>query len=490
MSGSLVVVRRGRTWQSACMKWTGRADEAAALGLLLDRTYAEAATAAARPRLLDREFLIGQFDLWDNFLLPALAAGTAPLWTRRPAARAVWHRLGVAAQTGHRRWMADHLDGLGLDPAALLGPDRAPHQPFRSGDGRVTPVPRPLTAESADLIGDDYDLTGGKVAGARMQVHGAGLIGGFLKLSAGARSCTSEQTPEAELHFRFDEATSFVLAHAEPGTVRTTGPPTFKISDHESALDVPATGTDLRWTGSGITWWPEDAWWEQSATARAAGEGTRDDEPAGPDHTARGTDILGVLQLQIMRHLRRMRHAHLLRRIDLAAAGALCEGLNESLCQVQPTALRARWAARRLRTMLATEDPGSQALLRQISRTMPLDLPAQPAPAAPAPVRITVGTAARLLNDLDFTGGRLRFVDVTTDRTVIHLDARRAGRETIVVIVLTEPVGCAPLTVTPDGLTLTGRPVLEATADDIALTIALPSGDWTVRAAAGSWYVD
>ena len=454
------------------MMWTGRADEAAALGLLLDRTYAGAATAAARPRLLDREFLIGQFDLWDDHLLPALAAGTAPLWTRRSAARAVWHRLGSAAGTDHRRWMADHLDDLGLDPAALLGPERTE---FRSAEGRLIPVPRPLTEESVDLIHTGHDWTGGTIVGARMQVHGAGLIAGFLKLSPGAGT---------EVHFHFDEAASLVFPHAEPAPVRLTGPPTFKISGHESALDVPATGTELRWTGHDLTWHPQDAQEDQPSTAHA-------EDPAGPDLAARGAGILGLLQLQIVRHLRTMRYAHLLRRTDLAAAGTLCEGLNARLCQIQPTALRARWAARRLHTMLATEDPGSRALLRRVSRTVPLDLPERPAlAAAPAPARITVGTAARLLNDLDFTGGRLRFVDVTAGRTVIHLDARHAGRETIVVIVLTEPVGCAPLTVTPDGLTLTGHPVLEATADDIALTIPLPPGEWTARAAAGSWYVD
>jgi hypothetical protein len=93
------------------MIWTGRTDEARALGLLLDRTYADAAAAAEHPRLLDREFLSGQFDLWDNHLLPAMHAGTAPPWTRRAAARLVWQRLGFVAGPDHRRWMADHLDG-------------------------------------------------------------------------------------------------------------------------------------------------------------------------------------------------------------------------------------------------------------------------------------------------------------------------------------------------------------------------------------------
>src|SRR5689334_18203471 len=151
------------------MMWTGRADEAGALGLLLDRTYADVAAAAARPRSLDREFLIGQFDLWDNHLLPAVAAGTAPPWTRRSAARAVWRRLGFAAGDEHRQWMADHLDALGHDPVALLGPERD-SRPSRSQDGRLIPVPQPLTAEAAELIRADYDLTGGTLVGARIDV--------------------------------------------------------------------------------------------------------------------------------------------------------------------------------------------------------------------------------------------------------------------------------------------------------------------------------
>jgi len=123
-------------------------------------------------------------------------------------------------------------------------------------------------------------------------------------------------------------------------------------------------------------------------------------------------------------------------------------------------------------------------------------VPELPRAAPPVPARITVGTAGRLLGEVDFTGARLRLVDLAADRpgradeTVIHLDARRGGRDTIVVIVLTEPLGRAPLTVAPGRLTLTRRPTLAATADDIALTIPLPDGDWTVRAAAGSWYVD
>src|SRR4051794_33233992 len=140
--GCRFVVSGCRTWQSACMIWTGRADEAAALGLLLDRTHAEVAAAAERPRLMDREFLIGQFDLWDNHLLPAVAAGTAPVWTRRSAARAVWRGLGFAAGADHRRWMAGHLDGLGLDPGALLGPDRPASMSLdATGPGRGDGLP-------------------------------------------------------------------------------------------------------------------------------------------------------------------------------------------------------------------------------------------------------------------------------------------------------------------------------------------------------------
>jgi hypothetical protein len=327
------------------MIWTGRADEAVALGLLLDRTWADAAFAAAHPRLLDREFLVGQFDLWADQLLPAVHAGTAPPWTRRSAARAVWHRLGAAAGAGHRRWMAGHLDGLGLDPGALLGTEETGQPPGSGG----------------------YDS-------------------GSL-----------------------------------PG----------------------------------------------------------------------GVGLLATLQLMIMARLGLMRSADRLRRWELAAAASLCGGLNAELFRVRPAVLRTRWADRRLGTILATGDARAYALLRQVARPGLLEVPERPgAVAPPGPVRITVGSARRLLDELDFTGARLRFVDVAAHRTVVHLDVRRGDRETIVVAVLTELLDPAPVTVPPDGLALTGRPTLEATADDICLTLPLPGGDWNPRATAGSWYVD
>lgn len=459
------------------MIWTGRADEAAALGLLLDRTYADAAQAAAQPRLLDREFLIGQFDLWDNHLLPAVAAGTAPLWARRSAARAVWLSLGFFAGDEHRRWMSEHLGGLGLDPAQLLGPERQARKPFRSDDGRLIAVTQPLTAESAKAIRADYDLTGGAVTGARLDVDRAGRISGFLKLIAGSRTYTDAVASPAGLHFRFGAATSFTLVHG-------------KVTPTESAVteDQISLGEDLRLTADELTWCPDDDLWADSSAAEVTPEGVRETAPALDLRSNGSADRLGVLQHMIMIQLRMMRHAHLLRRRELAAAGTLCGGLNQELFRVRPAALRSRWAARRMHTVLATEDGPARTLLAHVGRRMSLDVPG--ATKAPAPVRITVGTAERLLSELDFTGARLRFVDVEGDRTVVHLDARRDGRDTIVVVVLTEPVGRAPLTVTPDGLTLTRPPTLEATADDISLTVPLPGGDWTPRAAAGSWYVD
>jgi hypothetical protein len=486
------------------MIWSGRVDEAGALGLLLDRTYAEVAAAAQRPRLLDREFLIGQFDLWDNHLLPAVAAGTAPVWNRRSLARAVWRRLGFVAGGDHRRWMTDHLDSLDFDPGALLGPERDDHLPFRSEDGRLVAVPQPVTAESAELIRADYDFSGGTVVGARMDAHDSGRLSGFLKLSAenessvgtlppgdqlptGGRRYSATTAPPPELHLCFDEATSLSFPHAARGSVRPDGQPALSATQDLISL---SWGADVRLATTDLTWYPQDALWAESAAARATAEGTYERAPELPDASSRGADVLGVVQLMIMWQLRMMRHAGLLRRWELAAAGALCGGLNAQLFQVRPAALRARWAARRWQAMLATEDSRSRALLRHVGSHLPVDLPDLPGPRPPAPVRITVGTAAQLIDGLDFTDGRLRFVDVTPDETVIHLDARRGGRDTIVVIVLTEPLGRAPLTVSPDGLTLTGRPALEATADDIALTIPLPGGDWTVRAAAGSWYVD
>jgi len=475
------------------MIWTGRADEAAALGLLLDRTYADAAAAAEHPRLLDREFLIGQFDLWDNHLLPAVAAGTGSLWTRRAAARAVWRRLGFVAGADHRAWMADHLDGLGFDPGTLLGSAWDGDRPFRSQDGRLRPATQPLTSESAALIRADYDLAGGGVEGARMDLSGQdpARIHGFLKLSAGRRYPAATGRPP-ELHFRFDTATVFGFPHAEPGSVRLSGQPAVVVTPDGVSLDVPASGMDLRLTARGVTWYPEDDLWHESAAARSTDAGVHETAPVLPQHRspAGPVDTLQTLQLLIMTQLRMMRNAWLLRRWELAAAGSLCRGINAELFRVRPEALRSRTAARRLRAMAETDDGLSRAFLRRVGRKMSLDVPEVPGAVPPAPVRITVGTAGPLLDALDFTAGRLRFVDVVADRTVIHLDARRAGRDTIVILVLDEPRGCAPLTVTPDGLALARRPTLTATADDITLTIPLPGGDWTAQAAAGSCYVD
>ncbi|MGW4944680.1 hypothetical protein ACWEOZ_24165 [Actinoplanes sp. NPDC004185] len=483
------------------MMWTGRADEAAALGLLLDRTYADVAAAAERPRSLDREFLIGQFDLWDNHLLPAVAAGTAPPWTRRSAARAVWRRLGFAAGDEHRRWMADHLDGLGHDPVVLLGPERD-HRPSPSQEGRLTPVSQPLTAEAAEVIRADYDLNGGTLAGARIDVRGRDLqrISGAFELAAGSRrypadgpvapTLPADSPVSPALHFHVGELTSAVIPH---GPVRLGGQPTVVTTSEEVSLDVPASGTALRFAGRDFRWCPADPHRSEPAAARASMEGVRENAPELPELAARGADVLGILQLSIMGQLRRMRYAGLLRRWELGAAGTLCGGLNAQLFRVTPTALRARWAARQVRMMLETEDNQARALLRIVGRHLPLDVPELPGAAVPAaPSRITVGTAGRLPAGLDFTGGRLRFVDVTagSGETVIHLDARRGDRDTILVIVLSEPLDCTPLSITPDGLTLTGRPVLDVTADDVTLTIPLPGGDWTVRAAAGSWYDD
>ncbi|RSM70537.1 hypothetical protein DMB66_08615 [Actinoplanes sp. ATCC 53533] len=476
------------------MIWTGRADEAAALGLLLDRTYADAAAAAEHPRLLDREFLIGQFDLWDDHLLPAVAAGSASLRTRRATARAVWRRLGFVAGADHRAWMADHLDGLGLDPGALLGPAWHDRRPFRSQDGRLLPAAQPLTGASTALINADYDLAGGGVEGARMELSGPDLsrIGGFLKLSAGGRRYPAAAGAPPELHFRFGTATTFGFPHAERGSVRLSGPPSVEMTPDGVSLGVPASPMDLRLAARGVTWYPLDDLWHESAAARDADAGAYESGPELPEHRspAGPAGTLQVLQFLIMRQLRMMRYAGQLRRWELAAAGSLCRGINAELFRVRPAALRSRTAARRLRSMMETDDGLSRAFLRRTGREMRLDVPGVPGAVPPTPVRITVGTAGRLLDALDFTAGRLRLVDVVADRTVIHLDACHAGRDTIVILVLDEPQGCAPLTVTPDGLALARRPVLAATADDISLTIPLPGGDWTARAAAGSCYVD
>lgn len=65
-------------------------NELTALGLLLDRTYAETAEAGRDPHHTDRAFLTGQVNLWIAHLRPAVTAAAAPRRSRRSAARTVW----------------------------------------------------------------------------------------------------------------------------------------------------------------------------------------------------------------------------------------------------------------------------------------------------------------------------------------------------------------------------------------------------------------
>ncbi|HEY0696311.1 MAG TPA: hypothetical protein VGD43_00700, partial [Micromonospora sp.] len=148
------------------MSRKGKPDEVAALGLLLDRTYEEVAAAARQPRLLDRERLIGWFDLWDNHLMPAVAAAARP-YTGRRSARSVWRSIGWWGAPTHRESVAAHLDSLGLDPEALLGPERPPLGPYLNHAGKLRPVEQPLSTELAELIAADYDLVGGNVEHAQ-----------------------------------------------------------------------------------------------------------------------------------------------------------------------------------------------------------------------------------------------------------------------------------------------------------------------------------
>ncbi|GID97137.1 hypothetical protein ACFQFC_30995 [Amorphoplanes digitatis] len=325
------------------MIWKGRPGEVAALGLLLDRTYAEVAAAGAHPHRLDRPALLGQFELWDTHLLPAVAAAGAPVRERSRAARAVWHGLGAHARPELAGWLRAHLTGLGLEPGPLLDP-------------------------------------------------------------AG-----------------------------------TAGP------------------------------------------------------PPGPVRGRVGT--LAVLQTRILERLGEMRDLARLRRWELAAAGAVCAGLGTETMHIAGgfggTAHRERSADRRLRTLVEGSDGPARAFLRTVAAGLDdLDVPEAAGEATPAPERITVGTAGRLLDGLDFTGARIRAVD-GADPAIVQLDLRRADqdREAIGVIVLNVPRFPA-LDVPPDGLALTGRPRLTASADDIELAIPLAGGDWTVSAAAGTWYAD
>jgi hypothetical protein len=459
------------------MIWTGRADEVAALGLLLDRTFAEASAAAAHPRLLDREFLIGQFELWNRHLLPAYAAAAAPLHTRRPAARAVWRCLGYAAEPGHRRWMREHLDALGLDPDQLLGEESPAALPVPDDAGRLGPVRRPLTREVADLLLADYDLADGELTGVRLEldVTDPTRLHGHLEHTAGRRYPVPEPTGlPAALMFHYPRAESFEYDLA------ATGPPAITSQDGLTSVAV----SPVRMAGRDLTFCPADGTWHESLAGRMAVAGVPREAPPLPSLAAPPPgplEVLASLQLSVVRTMQKMRHADGLRRWELAVAGRMFAELGAELFWIRPAALRARSALRRLQAIRETADARERGFLRRLT-ALEIGEGAPP----PAPARVTVGSAAGLLGGLDFTDGRLRLVDITKARTVLHLDARG----TIAVITLTGPRDHGPLSVKPDGLALTGAPRFGADADEVTLTVPLAGGDWRIRAAAGTCYVD
>jgi hypothetical protein len=546
------------------MVWK-RADEVTALGLLLDRTYAEVAALGERPRECDREFLVGLLDLWAGRLQAAVAAAAAPLRTRRRAARAVWHSLGHRAGPAQHAWLRDQVTGFGLDAEELLGPARAPGRPGRAAPGHALPAPAPLTAESIALLLSDYDLAGGDVEAVRLEVDGTDppRLRGYLALSAGGRRYTETPGPRPELQFRCRDVATFDFPHAGRGEARLTGQPVVTVTgDGVGEVVVPAAETAVRLTGGQFSYYPDDSLWHESAAARAAAS-TSAPSPqlpvpaAAPTHSTAATPahsaspapaavtatathpaglveaptapgppwlpgspgaadlptardwppgplgVLARLQSVILVQAGTARHPEKLRRWQFAAAGTLCAGLGSETIRIAaslgPESWRDRAATRRLDALIMSSEGLSRTLLQDAARRADFEVAGPDGPPPPAPTRVTVGTAARLLADdrLDFAGARLRFVDFAADRrpghadqTVIHLDARRDGRDTIVVITLSEPLGRAPLTVTPAGLTLTGRPRISADADEVAVTIPLPGVDWTLRAGAATWYAD
>jgi hypothetical protein len=131
------------------MIWKGRPGAVVALGLLLDRTYAELAAAGAHPHRMDRPFLHGQVMLWDTHLRPAVAAAGAPFRARDRAARAVWRGLSADARPEHADWLRAHLIGLGIEPESLLGPVTDP---------RAEPPPGPGPGHLRDLAGLQHHI--------------------------------------------------------------------------------------------------------------------------------------------------------------------------------------------------------------------------------------------------------------------------------------------------------------------------------------------
>lgn len=496
------------------MKRSRRHVEITALGLLLDHTYEEVAAAARAPRQLDRNRLIGWFDLWDNHLILAVSAASIFGDAGRSAGRAVWRSIGAWARPAHRDWIATFLVSLGLDPDVLLGPAPTPLEPYLNYAGHISAVPQQLTRQIMELINADYDLVGGHIEHALIEINATepGKVHGQAVLSAPRRkytdqlpTCGAEPHGWATLRFDTDDLISMRLPHAERDLTQLAGPLVVPAACGAAHITVETLNGPMSLTGERIEYCPKDIFWYDSTAGRATTVGTPRSRTDWPQVGLQRGQLwtLAMLQRNLILLLRMMRYPRLLRRRDLEIVGSLCDGLGTATIaaasHIRALGRQERAAGRLLRALVDQADETARALIASASWSLPALVPTPVGRTLPTAVPVTSDNAGHLIDDLNFVGGRLRLVDISVDRreghmdeTVIHMDAQRAdnGEDTIAVVVLKGPRGNTPLTIGSDGLDIVAQPSFDFTADGVTLTIPLNGQLWTAHATSGTWYAD
>jgi hypothetical protein len=233
----------------------------AVLGVLLDRSLVQIAAAAADARVFDREVIRAVSDVWDNNTFPLFHVAIARTpWGREGRARAALEWM-AALGAQRRAWMVEQAAAAGFRLELLLSPPAHAAGYARDYRGLVMPRPVPLTGETAQDLGTDYDLADAEVRTLQVERAGDRLVG-FMAVAAGRRfpADTGRDDP-AELNLWLDEVVEACFDSRDTSPVTLSGGP---------GGIVIGIGADGFVRANAATAYCEDPDWHLSAAGRAA----------------------------------------------------------------------------------------------------------------------------------------------------------------------------------------------------------------------------
>jgi hypothetical protein len=463
-----------------------RAGAMAALTAVYDGTFAAIREQVADPARLDRPWVVSLIDTWDNHTLPMCRAASRPtVLGRDRGAALILARMWSRSGRRRREWLAETMNAAGYSDPAFTGDLQPPvRRPHPDGAGNAYPVSRVLDSADWEALARDYDVTCAEVAELQVEHIGSGVDGRLLLL-APRRFADSR----AGLVFFFHDIDAFTFAGAD--AVGRTGD--FSLTTTPDAALTLATATgDVSLRGRSASWIPEDPLWHRSTSGRAATAdlcGTSD--PREPeewsllmngDIRGRWCRALAAFLRGAALEIRLMGHATMLHRAEVEALGtALAEvgARTVDALSHQPMKHREAAAEEILRDLWHAASPDLRRVLAQVAHRIDAGPWAAVTATAEAARPEHSVSPKQALADVDFTGGRIRYVRVAPQKrylsrdfgpsdgadnpgaVLLHVEGSRAGVPVIVVLEL-EGVSTADVHGAPPTTVLAAAPIFEA----------------------------